>query len=268
MIMERDEKSVGFGRGLEIYSLPVALPADRFQIIGSEFSQVLEINVAPGEELYVDPGSMMHMSSEVKANVDYQDCGQAFTRCCCSGENFFRLLLKNQSNEFASIGLASPFPGSIVPVDVAQYSGLRFSNGAFIAATNKNIFIKLKFVQSVTVGCCGGQGFFLNELYGSDGWVFLNGGGTIMVKQLGVNEEIVVDTSSVLAFDRNVQYEVRLAGNFLTICCGGSGLFNTVFRGPGTVWLHSMSKQKFLTQIRREIGGGDNSRGNNNNPGQ
>lgn len=102
MIMERDEKSVVFDRGLEIYSVPTALPADRFQIIGSDFSQVLEINVAPGEEIYMEPGSMMHMSSQMKPNVDYQDCGQACTRLWYDwriGIDFFFLLKKPKQNE-------------------------------------------------------------------------------------------------------------------------------------------------------------------------
>ena len=46
--------------------------------------------------------------------------------------------------------------------------------------------------------------------------------GTIMTKELAEGEKIVVDTNSLVAWDSNVKLDVRLAGGFCTVCCGGA----------------------------------------------
>jgi uncharacterized protein (AIM24 family) len=48
------------------------------------------------------------------------------------------------------------------------------------------------------------MGFFLQKLSGT-GTSFLAGGGTIMQKFLPINESIIVDTNSILAFSETVK---------------------------------------------------------------
>ena len=77
------------------------------------------------------------------------------------------------------------------------------------------------------------------------GWVFLAAGGTILEKDLGQGETIVVDSDSIVGFTQGVTMDVRRAGGCFTMCCGGEGMFNTTLSGPGKVWIQSMSFEKF-----------------------
>mmetsp|Transcript_26694 Transcript_26694/g.77678 ORF Transcript_26694/g.77678 Transcript_26694/m.77678 type:complete len:112 (-) Transcript_26694:105-440(-) len=97
------------------------------------------------------------------------------------------------------------------------------------------------------------KGLFYNVMTG-DGVAVICGGGAIVEKELAAGEmhgqshplapatrtprgeasnsrraappqAIVIDTSSLLAWEPSVQLEVRRAGGCLMCCCGGEGLF-------------------------------------------
>jgi uncharacterized protein (AIM24 family) len=65
--------------------------------------------------------------------------------------------------------------------------------------------------------------------------------GTIVEKQLQPNEIIKVDTGNVACFESSVSYEVERIKGFKNIFFGGEGLFLTVLRGPGKVWLQTIN---------------------------
>jgi uncharacterized protein (AIM24 family) len=146
----------GFSR-MVVAKLPDDM-TERFHIEGGDLSQLLQIKLAAGETITTEPGAMVVMSEGVKPAVDYGSCSQGCTRCCCAGENFFRLKLQNITSQEQYVGLAPVGPGSIVPVDLRVYSGINFSRGAFLAAYGTDWKISLERVKGVAAICCGGQG--------------------------------------------------------------------------------------------------------------
>ena len=48
-----------------------------------------------------------------------------------------------------------------------------------------------------------------------------------------------------------MQFDVKQTGDFVTVCCGGEGCFNTVLTGPGHVYLQSISVDKLMSQLVR-----------------
>lgn len=80
---------------------------------------------------------------------------------------------------------------------------------------------------------------------------FLNASGTCLTKTLQDGEVLIVDTDSVVAFEKTVGYDVRRNRGCLMCCCGGEGLYNTVLTGPGLVILQSMSFEKMATKLRQ-----------------
>ena len=67
------------------------LPAScGMQIIGSEYSQILELTVQPGQRITAEPGTMLHMEPGIKMEADVGGIQQGCTRCCCAGESMFR----------------------------------------------------------------------------------------------------------------------------------------------------------------------------------
>jgi len=238
--------------GFHVTGRPLAPePAEsEYEIIGSEYSQIVEITLQPGEVVTAEPGTMMYMTSGMGMNTDMGGLGQGLKRCCCAGESMFRLHLENKTPSLQRVAVSPAFPAKIQPVDLRRHTGMVFNRGAFLAALGKDWHVDLKSVRSVGTCCFGGQGLFMNTLHG-DGIVFLNAGGTVMTKTLAHGEELLVDHNTVLAFEKTVHLDIRRVGGLMTCCCGGQGLFNSVLRGPGFVMMHTMP----LAKLRKSVGG-------------
>ncbi|GAX74470.1 hypothetical protein CEUSTIGMA_g1919.t1 [Chlamydomonas eustigma] len=76
-----------------------------FQIVGSEFSQVIELQVPPGQTITAEPGTMLFMSSGMDMDADMGGLSQGCTRCCCAGESMFRLKMLNKTGSIEKIAL-------------------------------------------------------------------------------------------------------------------------------------------------------------------
>jgi len=251
-LLAEESAGQGLSSGFEIWTPSPAPPGTvNFDIVGSEFSQVLELHLRPTELVTAEPGTMVYMSSGMALDADIGDCAQGLKRCCCAGESMFRLHLENRSDALQKVGLTPRFPAKIVPINLQEHDGLVFNRGAFLAALGKDWRINLQRVGSLGVCCCGGQGLFLNKLHGN-GMAFLNAGGTVMMKVLAPGEEMIVDEHSLLAFEQTVTFGIRRSGGFMVCCCAGQGLFNARLTGPGWVMVHTMS----LGKLRRAMGGG------------
>merc|ERR1712146_872871 len=111
-----------------------------------------------------------------------------------------------------TIGLTPPFPAKVIPVILDKLNGLTIKNNAFLATLDPKTDISLKVVRNFGTSCFGGQGLLLNRLKGK-GWVFLNAAGTVLHKQLGPGEKLIVDTNSLVAFENTCQYEIQSTGN-------------------------------------------------------
>ena len=103
--------------------------------------------------------------------------------------------------------------------------------------------------------CCGGQGCVRQSLRGT-GTAFLTAMGTILSKDLGPGETIVIDTNSLVAWADTTELKINTAGGLCTCCCAGEGMFNTTITGPGRVYMQSMSKEKFQRSLMMAVAGG------------
>ena len=81
------------------------------------------------------------------------------------------------------------------------------------------------------------------------GWSFFGGHGTLISKELTKEEEIVIDTNSVIAMADSVTVDIRCVGNCGMVCCSGEGITYTVLVGPGLIVLQSLP----LAKLRRII---------------
>jgi len=259
-----DAQARQMGSGFEVWASAPPPDSSNYMILGSEFSQILEVNLQPGELITAEPRTMLYMSSGMNLEADMGGVGQGLKRGCCAGESMFRLHLCNNTDNVEKVAVTPTFPAKVVPIDLGEHDGMVFNRGAFLAAIGKDWKVDIKRVQGgLGVCCCAGQGLFLNTLHGN-GMVFLNAGGSVLTKVLAPGEEIVVDKHAVLAFERTVTIGIRRTGGLMVCCCAGQGLFNTVLTGPGFIMVHSMA----LSRLRSAIampgqGGGGNAGGAN-----
>jgi len=57
------------------------------------------------------------------------------------------------------------------------------------------------------------------------------------------------DTGCLVAFTKEVDYDVQFVGNIKSALFGGEGLFLATLRGPGYVWLQSLPFSRMADRI-------------------
>jgi len=267
IVVEADENQKGQGGGEEdglVVGMPmsvsspvVASDTARFKVLGVD-SQILEVTLPSRGEVLCQPGNLVHMDDGFRGTITTGGIGRAFQRHLFAGESFYRVNYHNHSSTEGTIGLTPPFPAKVIPVNLDKLNGLTIKNNAFLATLDPQTDISLKIVRNFGTACFGGQGLLLNRLKGN-GWVFLNAAGTVLHKQLGPGEKLIVDTNSLVAFENTCEYEIQSTGGMGMVCCGGEGFFNTAMTGPGLVIVQSMSLEK----MRQAIGTRARSSSNN-----
>jgi len=118
---------------------------------------------------------------------------------------------------------------------------------AFLCSA-RGVEIDVAFTKKLGAGIFGGEGFILQKLVGN-GMAFVHAGGTIIKKELAANETLRVDTGCLVAFAKNVNYDIQFIGGFKNSLFGGEGLFLAKLTGPGTVYLQSLRFSRLADRI-------------------
>lgn len=211
-----------------------------WQVAGND-SQALVVHLQPGQEVMCEPGALLSMTDGLTPEVDSGGYGLAFQRSCCAGESCFRMHYKNDVNVPKHIVLSPSFPGKIVPLNMDNHpSGFNLTRGSWMGALGRNAEFGVKTAPSVAAACCASEGCCMTTFNGK-GMSWINGGGTVLMRELKAGETITVDTEAVLAWEGTVKLDVKCTGGCMMMCFGGSGIYNTELTGPGMVYVHSMS---------------------------
>ena len=228
-----------------------------YRIIGEEM-QCVEIELDPQEAVVAEPGSMMHMSSDIKMDTIFGDgskknsgiLGSLFSagKRMLTGENLFMTVFSNTGHGKSHATFASPYPGKIIPINLQELQGkIVCQKDAFLCAA-KGVSVGIEFQKKLGVGFFGGEGFIMQKLEG-DGMAFVHAGGTIVEKTLQPGETLKVDTGCLVAFTKDVNYDVQFIGGIRNTFFGGEGVFLCHMTGPGKVWIQSLPFSRLAERV-------------------
>ena len=224
------------------------MPADvvDYKLYGDDM-QMVEIELDPGESVRAEAGTMMYMGAgiEMETNLGASKgagLGQALfggLKRALTGESFFITNFKHIGSGKAHVGFAAPYPGKIIPLELAEM-GHEFicQKDAFLCAAN-GIDINVTFTKKLGAGFFGGEGFILQKLTG-DGRAFIHAGGAVLKRDLQAGEQLRIDTGCLVGMTSAVDYDIQFVGGFKNALFGGEGLFLATLSGPGTVYLQSL----------------------------
>ncbi|MFO7818047.1 MAG: TIGR00266 family protein [Desulfovibrionales bacterium] len=227
-----------------------------YEIYGNDM-QVVEVELDPDETVVAEAGAMAWMEDgiayEAKAG-DGSQLSQGFWgkvvgagKRVLTGESLFMTHFTNQARGKRKVAFAAPYPGKIVPIDLAQFSGkLICQKDAFLCAA-LGTRLGIEFNRKIGAGFFGGEGFILQKLEG-DGKTFIHAGGTVVKKKLQ-GETLRVDTGCLVAFTSGINYNIQRAGNLKSMLFGGEGLFLATLSGEGTVLLQSLPFSRMADRI-------------------
>tara|TARA_B100000809_G_scaffold225048_1_gene235656 strand:- start:1562 stop:2056 length:495 start_codon:yes stop_codon:yes gene_type:complete len=133
-------------------------------------------------------------------------------------------------------------------MDLTQYGNkIVCQKDAFLCAA-KGVSIGIEFQKKLGVGFFGGEGFIMQKLEG-DGMAFVHAGGTIIEKTLQPGESLKIDTGCLVAFTKDVHYDIKFVGGIKNTLFGGEGVFFAQISGPGKVWIQSLPFSRLADRV-------------------
>lgn len=218
-----------------------------YRIVGDDM-QLVEVALDPGEAVRAEAGAMLYMTDGVE--IQTSTGGGVFKglRRVFTGETFFITSFLNSGRGKGLVAFAAPYPGKIVPLDLAEHDGqFLVQRDGFLAAA-QGIEIEVAFTKRLGAGLFGGEGFILQRLVG-DGLAFVHAGGTVVRRDLDHGETLRVDTGCLVALADTVDYDIQFVGGIKNALFGGEGLFLATVTGPGPVFLQSLPFSRLADRV-------------------
>ncbi len=225
-----------------------------YQILGHDL-QMVEVALDPGEAVVAEAGMMTCMEDDIEFETRLGDgseagfMGKLFSmgKRMLTGESVFLTHFTNIGQERRSVAFAAPFPGSVIPLNLAELRGeVICQKDAFLAAA-LGTKIDVVFQKRLGAGFFGGEGFILERLQG-DGMAFVHAGGTVVRKDLA-GDVLRLDTGCLVAFTSGIDYDITLAGGLKSMFFGGEGMFLATLSGTGSVWIQSLPFSRLADRV-------------------
>ncbi|MBQ2203728.1 MAG: TIGR00266 family protein [Oscillospiraceae bacterium] len=217
----------------------------QYTILGNDLP-VVTCNLAPGESMITERGSMAWMSPNMKMETAAGGLGKAFGRMF-SGEAIFQNIYTAQGGP-GMIAFASSFPGSIRAVQITPGRDVIAQKAAFLAS-ERSVELSVHFQKKLGAGFFGGEGFIMQRLSGS-GIAFLEIDGAAIEYDLAPGQQMIVDTGYLAMMDATCSMDIQTVPGLKNKFFGGEGFFNTVITGPGRIVLQTMPISGVASAIR------------------
>ncbi len=228
-----------------------------YQISGHSI-QMLEVELDPNETVIAEAGAMLYMDPGITFETKMGDGSnpkagfldklmQVGSRLI-TGESLFMTHFTHRGAGKARIGFSAPYPGTIIPIDLARMNGneVIVQKDAFLCAA-LGTKVSITFNKRLGAGFFGGEGFILQRLQG-DGRAFVHAGGHLIERELN-GEMLRVDTGCIVGFENTISYDIQRAGSLKSMVFGGEGIFLATLQGHGKVWLQSMPINKLIAAL-------------------
>ncbi len=227
-----------------------------YEIIGNSM-QMVEVELDPQETVIAEAGAMNYMEENITFEAkmgDGSEVNQGFMsklfsagKRVISGESLFMTHFTNSGMGKRRLAFASPFPGSIIPLNMAELGNeITCQKDSFLCAA-LGTKVDIAFNRRLGSGFFGGEGFILERLQG-DGMAFIHAGGTVIEKELK-GETLRLDTGCLVAFTSGIQYDIESVKGLKSMFFGGEGLFMTTLQGHGKVWIQSLPFSRLADRI-------------------
>ncbi len=228
-----------------------------YRILGNEM-QCVEIELDPQETVIAEPGSFMMMDNGIEMQTIFGDgaaqtggiLGKLFSagKRLLTGENLFMTAYTNTGQGKKQVNFAAPYPGRIIPLDLYHLGGkIICQKDSFLCAA-KGVAVGIEFQRKLGTGLFGGEGFIMQKLEG-DGMAFVHSGGHVIERTLQPGELLKIDTGCIVAFTKDINYDIQFVGGIKNTLFGGEGVFYATLSGTGKVWIQTLPISRLAGRI-------------------
>lgn len=212
---------------------------------------VARVHLEPGEELKVESGAMMAMSTGVTVQSNTQGgVMKGLKRSVLGGESLFVSTYTAPANG-GWVDVAHHLDGDIVVAGVLPDQPMFVTKGCWLASSNG---VELDTRWGGFKNLFGGEGGFLIHATGH-GTILLACYGAIDTINLQAGESVTIDTGHVVAYGPTVTSQIRrvATGLMQTLKSGEGYVFD--FTGPGWVMTQSRNPSALAAWIRTVMPG-------------
>src|SRR5689334_17190085 len=145
-----------------------------YQIKGDSI-QIVEVELDPQETVIAEAGAMLFMDDGITFETKMGDGSNPnqglFDKLLSAGsrvltgESLFMTHFTNQGRKKAKVGFSAPYPGTVIPVDLAasRNNELIVQKDGFLCAAY-GTKLTIVFNRKIGAGLVGGEGFILQKL--------------------------------------------------------------------------------------------------------
>ena len=203
---------------------------------------LVEIALEAGESAYIQQGSMVYHTPSVTLNTRLNGRGSGF------GKFMGAIGRAMTSGDDGKLALAPSMPGQVIALELGdkQY---RLNDGAFLALDGSAQYKMER--QSVGRALFSGQGGLFVMTTEGEGTLLANAFGSIKKLELN-NDTITIDNAHVVAWSRDLDYDIHLENGFLQSLGTGEGVVNT-FHGVGEIYVQSLNIETFSNIVSQHL---------------
>ncbi len=220
-----------------------------------EEMQFVEIILNENERVMAKPGTIMYKDGQISMKTligAESGADEGFF----IGEGLSMIMFSNLACDNASIAFSASYPGSIVSIDLAEYGGgLICQKNAFLCAAKVSSF-KAYLQEQMGEGYSEDKEDIMLRLEGNE-VIFLHAAGIAIKKNLQAGHSLELETGYLVAMTTGIDYRVRHAKNNHPEISGESGVALATLKGPGSVWVQSISFSKMADEIGKAAFGGN-----------
>lgn len=214
----------------------------KFQVTG-DTTPILEVALSPGDEVVAESGELAWMKGPVQLKTG-RGIGQSkggfmgAAKRAMSGGTFFMTSYTVEGGD-GSVVFAAKAPGKIREVVLGDGREYVVHRHGFMCC-EPGVELNVHMQQKLGAGVFGGAGFILQRLSGR-GTAYVEMHGDVIEEDLAAGDVLRVHPGHVALFESAVSLELTTVPGIRNKLFGGDGLFLAQLRGPGKVWLQSIT---------------------------
>jgi uncharacterized protein (TIGR00266 family) len=218
----------------------------KYHILGT-VQQTLAVEIQPNQTIFSDAGAMSWMTTTVNMNTTMGGGGLGgMLKRAVSGASAF-IIDFTATGAPGQAAFSTDFPGKILPIELDAGQSVILHKHAFLCA-EKSATLDVFFTRKLGAGMFGGEGFILQKLTGP-GVIFAELDGDAIEYNLKPGEVMKVEPGHVAMFEGSVTFDIQMIKGMTNILLGGEGLFLATLKGPGRIWMHSMTVSKMAHRL-------------------
>ena len=203
------------------------------------------VNLQPEQSISAEAGAMVSMSGNVDLHSELKGGVFGALKRAVGGESAFVSTFTAKSGA-GEVTLAPGAPGDVAGIEMNNQTFMVQSSSYLAGDTGLQVDTKFGNAKS----WLGGEGLFLLQITGT-GLLLVSSFGAIHRKTLRHGEQYVVDTGHLVAWEGQMQYNLRKAakGGFFRSFLSGEGLV-AEFSGPGEILIQTRNLRAFAGLLK------------------